>query len=328
MTNENGTPNPEQTLNDMPADADSLFSAISAAMAAGDDDEIKRLMTTQVEPNKDDAPQATPAAATSVTVEEPEGSTQEASIPDPDATGTGDGGDVNAGAATAPSAEMQALLRELNNVKASVGKVAHLQSTLAKLQKAFDEQTALLASIPKPPSKLEEKLNSLKEIDPDMADTLAALREEFAVAAPTPQKDDVVDEAVASELERVRRVHPDVDYVLVGGSARPAWEQWKKGLTPDALAYAESAHAEEMILALSAFKAEMSARTQAPQPAQAVANDDANKALVEERKRKLEAATNTKPTVMKTTGSDTVVDADAMVAKYMKEVQARDHLIR
>lgn len=309
-----GTTQPEHALND-----DSFYSAIAAAIAAGDDDKVNELMSSGSPVNSAD--NAEPDGAG--TNKEPEAQTSAAVPEEPDAT-------VQEPTPTPPqepSIDVVALMQELHRVKSEVGRVGNVQSQLAKLQRIVDEQAAVIAAIPKQPSKIDERLESLKEIDPDMAETLLALREEIASSRPEPVPPPAQEaDDDGGELERVRRVHPDVDMILVGGAARPAWEQWKSTLTPQQRAYAESAHAEEFSLAYAAFKASMSQPAHRQRGAQQEQSSANAAAIEEERKRKLAGGTGTKATPIRSVADETIVDPEEMVRKLMKEIQKRDNL--
>ena len=326
MSTTNGTTNDEQNLNAMPTTEEGLFEAISAAMAKGDDDELSRLMAGEEPKVAADAPDLN----VEVTTEDTPKVSAEVEAPVTDTNPPA------ANVEQTPDALklIEHLKAELNNVKANVGRVSDAQSQIAKLQKVVDEQAAKIASMQSTPSKLEQRIAALKEIDPEMAETLLALKEELVPPSdPAAEAANIPDNSEAvSELERVRRVHPDIDYVLVGGAARAEWESWKSSLTVEQRAYAESPHAEELIIAFGAFKSAQAAKRAASTEVNAATNaplpDAGAAALVEERRRKLAASATTKNTPLKTTGTDVIVDPDAMVAKLMKEIQQRDNLIR
>lgn len=310
----------EHTLND----SNDFFSAISAAIAAGDDDKVKELMS---------ADNAGPTAPAETGTEEVVPPATDSQVPPEDGTPPPDDTQLATAQATPaapqePPVNVAALLQELHRVKSEMGRVGNVQSQLAKLQKVVDEQAALIAAMPKQPSKIGERLNSLKEIDPDMAETLIALRDEIAAARPVePVVPEVDYEEDTGELERVRRVHPDVDLILVGGAARPAWEQWKSTLSPQQRAYAESARAEEFSLAYAAFKSALSAPAQpaTSQPAEPTGADAA--AIEQERKRKLAGGANAKAAPIRSVADETIVDPEEMVRKLIKDIQKRDNLL-
>lgn len=314
-----GTQVAEHTLNEQPT-ADELFSAMTAAITSGNAEDLDKLMTIPSE--------ATPPAPADGEVVEPDQAVVDPPVPDPAAVISPPPSDKDR--------ELEALRAELHAIKSRVGRVDAVQAQLAEVKKLVSQQAAAIAAQPKPPSKIDEKIASLREIDPEMADTLSALREEFAppkAPDPAPVEEASYDE-VEAELARVRRVHPDLDTILVGGRDRTDWEKWKSLLRPEHRALAESPHAEELAMAVSAFKNDLAIlrSQQAPAPAQAPAPDttqqDARAAQVAaERERKLQSTGSTRPAPIKQ-DTPAILDAQEFVSKMYKEIQKRDHLVK
>lgn len=314
----NGTPAPEQTLNEQ-TDTDDLISKLTNAISSGDQDEINKLMSAEAAPPAE--------AVLPVEVDTPAPDVEVA----PEVVSP-----VEAVPQNQPD-EMLRLKAELHAMKSRVGRVDSVQAQLAELKKLVEQQAAVIAAQPKPPSKVEERLAALKDIDPDMAETLALLREEQTKFTATPAQieapEPVVDFDVDAELSRVRRVHPDVDDVLVGGKDRAEWELWKSLIPPQARALAESPYAEEYSMAIAAFKADLpqvrnikngTPTAVVPPTPEAPAADTA--AVQADRERKLQGAPATRTTPIKNTEQRTF-NPEEEVARMFAEIQKRDNLV-
>lgn len=100
----------------------------------------------------------------------------------------------------------------------------------------------------------------MREIDPEMADTLEEMyRESVRPAAEVAdaygrytknqqQRED--EQYLQSEYGKVIAAIPEAEAVF----RSPEWEDWKKRLTPNHLAMADSIHSNEVITALQAFQ--------------------------------------------------------------------------
>ena len=316
----NGTPAPEQTLNEQ-NDTDDLISKLTNAIASGNQDEVNKLMSAEASPPDEGTPPV--EVETLALTPEPE-VTPEVVPP------------VEAVPQNQPD-EMLRLKAELHAMKSRVGRVDSVQAQLAELKKLVEQQAAVIAAQPKVPSKVEERLAALKDIDPDMAETLALLREEQTKFAAPPAQieapEQVVDFDVDAELSRVRRVHPDLDDILVGGKDRAEWELWKSLIPPQARALAESPHAEEYSMAVAAFKADLpqvrNMKNGVPPtvPPVTPAVPAADVAAVQaDRDRKLQVTPATKNPPIKNTDQRSF-NPEEEVARLFAEIQKRDNLV-
>jgi hypothetical protein len=284
---------------------DELFAKMTAAIEAGDDDEVNRLMglqTTAQDPETSDESGDDDQADTNSAEPEPHITDSDVNTATPDP--------ATAGSPPDPLAELQAIKAEMHQIKSEAGRVSHLQRELAKATRELEKlKAAQAASEPKPPRKSETLVNNLREVDPVTADALAAVLEEIdeRSAATAPQTAQV-DEEVEREYQRVLNVHHDAPQIF-SGPLRPHWDQFKSLLNPEQLAYAESDKAEEVVLALAVFKRWMSEVYQAQQQSpmdQATQNvapsqpaQPTTSGIVESRARKLSGQAPTRNTTIK-----------------------------
>lgn len=330
----------EQGLND-PKNNEELFAEISKAVSEGNTDEVNRLFEVgETLSSSDTTPDAEDGG------EEAADNTAADTAPTPEATESSKTSATPEAAPNAASAkatdepDIRALLDKIHRLESAAGRVDHLQARLTQLERerkiAEKQQAAKPAETPTPaPRKSDERIQKLKDIDPDMAETLETLREEMlkeaeAKFAPQRVEPEVVDEdlEIQQELARLRRVHQDTDQILYG-QARPLWDQWKATLTPEQRAWAESDRAEEVSTALFAFKQAMAAKaaesqataTTTPEKAEPAADDDKS---AQARERKLRGSTITTNPAIKSKG---VNDVDKLFSEMYSEIQKRDGLV-
>lgn len=342
------TKNDEQGLND-PKNNEELFDAINKAVSEGNDKEVTRLFEVGETLGGSETP---PDATTEVPKEQVDAAPAATTTDDtPSDDPSKDSSETSATPEAAPNAasananetpDMQALLAEINRLKSAAGRVDYLQARLTQLEreekKRAKQQAEKPAETPAPvPRKSDEKLQKLKEIDPDMAETLEALREElrqeaeakYAQAAPKQESADDTGVDLNEEILRLTRVHPDTDQILFG-PGRPLWDQWKSSLTPEQRAWAESDRAEEVAAAMTAFKQAVSA-TQAAKPTEAVTTkvtteEEAKVAdsTAQARERKLRGSAGSNNPTIKNQGAP---DVDKMFSEMYTEIQKKDGLI-
>jgi hypothetical protein len=295
---------------------------LQAALAAGDNDEVDRLMALEIpqdEPQVNEPGEDEQADNDNPPATDPETNTEQAEDEPADKAGQ-----VPAQQQPQPEDDLAALKAELHAIKSQAGRMNHLQSEVAQLKKLVDQykkQAADQAAANKQPSKLEQQLEKLKDIDPEMAETISALREEFAPPAAAQQPQEELDE----EFARVERVHPDVHDILPGGRLRPYWEQWKGMLKPEHRAMAESDRAEEFIVAVNAFKYDLAQLTQpqgqqqiqTTQPVPQVPPSPVAEATKTARERKLNAAAPARTPPIKSSGGP--VDAEQLFSEMYKK---------
>jgi hypothetical protein len=308
------TENPDTDTNKGMTD-DEFFYQLSAALVNGETEKVDALMgkadvtaskTEEEAPTDTTAEDTTGAAAPeAVTVEvEPEAQSANGTTEDTTQPAVDTAGDP---AQLKLEQTIKALQDELHAVKSRANRVDSLQSRLMKMERELAErEKAAKAAEAAKPTKAQEHIEKLREIDPDLAETLALMADEFKganTAATQPQATD--DLGLEEELARVERVHPDVYDVLPGGRLRQHWDYWKSLLGPEHRAMAESDRAEEFSMAISAFKHDIQFLTQQNQQQQttqqtATTTDTSAQpspqaqATAAARERKLAATTSTK----------------------------------
>lgn len=239
-----------------------------------------------------------------------------------------------------PEEKLVRVEAELQRLRSDAGRVGHLQSRLAQLEKAaklkeaaktkpvVEEETEL-------EKKIKERIKNLKEVDSDTAELLEAIREEARsradqrVQAATESLTETITQQdenarLLTEFNKVLEVHPEFDNIR----RHVYWERWKDSLAPEARAWAESDRSEHVIEAVRAFKQQMAAYQQPPvaQTAPVVAAvvetqtppvevDDATKKAREQR---LAASTTAKDSTIKDTK---VFDKDAMFSEMYAKIQ-------
>lgn len=239
-------------------------------------------------------------------------------------------------------AEME---RELHKARSDAGRVPYIQRRMQELErelrasKARPPVSATTATVDASqieiPPALKKKYDTIRETDPDLADTLeetfrmqTALvhtAQETAVKTVTEEQQEREDAAFFyQEKAKLLQAVPQAEQIF----ALPAWKEWKASLTPGRRAIASSGYAEEMVQALYAFAADYQAATgqpliQQPTTTAPVATTPAATAAVEtapednavkaERERKLAQSAQTSTAAAKATEQ---FDAD----KYFKEM--------
>lgn len=349
--NEKETNKAEQGLN-LPKSNEELFDAINKAVSEGNQEEVDRLMSADLDFEGSDQtqPDATDPATTDTDPPAQAGTgTESTGTDDPDTTSSKTSPSTEAAPdaasvqdATPKEPSVKELMEEIHRLKSSAGRVDYLQARLTQLEREAKKAPKKAAPQPaeadKPvPRKSDERISKLKEIDPDMAETLEVLRDEVRqefesrYGKPAPQTEGPGDSDVdiEQELSRVTRIHPEAEQIF-WGPHRPLWEQWKNSLTPEQRAWAESDKAEEVIVALTAFKTAVSQHAQqsnakptttSPEPDAPVdpVVDETKKA----RERKLQGGIGAKNPTIKSQGA---VDRDKLFSEMYNQIQKDNHL--
>lgn len=319
------------------------FSAISEALSGGDFEALDRLMAVKAgEESKEDVK------------EKKEESQSEEDTPKPDEDGKQD--DVSsdppeaAKAASPEQDEIQALKAELHRLRSDAGRVPHLQRSIQELQRQLrapeartpnpDPKTPKTKEIPE---ELRKKIDSLKEIDPDLADTFDAFAK--AMVNTAEQEASQVKqtfEEYQQEQENLRfyqeqkaelyKMVPRCDEIF----GMDEWHEWKNNLTPGQRALTESGYANDMAHAIYAFANHMRARQQAngftPQAASSEGGDpnntnaaapQANSEVVEARARKVGTAAEVKNSAAK---KETELDGDALFREFYNKLAKENHI--
>lgn len=325
----------EQTLN-TPKSHEELADAINAAVNSGNHDELDRLMAVEIpevteteeveeveqqEQTQDEKPEET------VTQDE---TSEDGSDEEKDETADGEAVSTPEDKAkdTKDEDEVAELRRQLHALKSDAGRVPYMQRRLqelerelrdTKLSRKVDEATTTKSTdTSKPrelPENLKKKIAALRDIDPDLADTLeegfkASLpsggsNADAAVVAKEMIQDVFRQQDEAKEQEFIQQQYsilvervPQAPQIF----KTPEWQSWKETLTPGRRALAESSFADEVQIAIAAFVQDMQAKfgktnasETAPVTKQPTAQELAEAEKVREnRERKLNAQADVK----------------------------------
>lgn len=338
-----------------------LFEEVSAALASGEDigNVIKDVEITGpgkgTETPKDDD---TPPPEEPVVELKEEGKKEEETPPvqkKEEVAPTAD--DEEAFLAALPP-EVQERFKKLKDertqlehrVKSELGRVPALQRRVEELSRKLsappapakkqEAPAATPTSVAK--SKFAEKIAQVQKIDPDLAEVLLALKEEVDPETLRRELADKVgqtqalikekeeQEAWSREKNRLLQMIPQADDVF----RDPRWRQWKNEQSEGIRALASSMDADDMVLALQKFAADMQARhpDQFAPPAQQTPptpapNPTAAK-VVQDRARKLAAgAPNTQGTPPKQgSGLPAEGDDDAWFNYVVTKIQKGESL--
>lgn len=316
-----------------------LFDAMSDAVSKGDSTEISRLMTVEVEPETrpdadtdDDAGKPDPADEAGKDTDTAQGD-DEQSEPSKDSSppeaASKDAASANANTEGLSPEQLQLLLAKVHKLESDAGRVGHLQSKIAQLERQLQKTAASVK--PTEPAETEEqrkfreRIKALKEIDPEQAETLEFLANQSALKEAPVKHEDAVDlerEELLKSVQIVESVHPDALPIFEHNS----WKQWKSQLSQDKREWAESHEPGKVIVALNAFKQDMALlqqqQTKAPEakggdPA-SDKPDAGNDAVKTARERKLQDGGANRNTPIKNQG---VVDESALFDEYYTKIQ-------
>lgn len=350
----------ETNLNN-PTTTDELASALNKAVYEGNLEEVDRLMAVELpapteqdppaEPVEEVVPEDNPDEKTNETPSSDDDQKDEAAD-EPDAASTPDTeGEQDT------TVDIQALQAELHRLRSDVGRLPYLRRRTQELERELrdaklnrsagstDPNAAPNNAKPAIPESLQKRINALKDIDPDLADTLeetiTTLRSELdhvsssRIKEVTEQVDARADEEFLQQ--QYATLVAEVPHApQIFGS--PEWKAWKEELTPARRAFAESQYADEVKIAISAFLNDMQARVQqqngnvpatvaagptgvAPTTPQAPAVSKVQEA----RNRKMATGASTPSSVAAKSGS-VPVDEEQLFKQFYKQIQKENHL--
>ena len=272
-----GTNETEQSLN-APKSEEELADQILTAVSEGNEDEMERLFSVDVTPDaaeEEDEDSVKDSPSNDEEEEDSNSSEEDAA---------NDGGTTTQ--EMSPAEERLAKLeQQLADARAAVGRTASLQSRLAQLERQLKqkETSTKKAQEDDADAKLTERINKLKEIDPDTAEILEALRAKQTKQTVQPPEPTELPDDLHEEYYKVLAVHSDADKIF----QHPYWHMWKQQLTPDQRAWAESSRSDQVIVAVDEFKKFLQGFGQAPTNTQA-AQEDVVDATKEARNKKLQ----------------------------------------
>lgn len=189
-----------------------------------------------------------------------------------------------------------------HRLKSDLGRIAALQRKVDELSRAQAappaatkaEPAATTPSVAK--SKFDEKIAQIKELDPELADVLLALKDEVSeplrkeLTDKVSQTENLLRQREEQELwtkekSRLLEMVPQADDVF----KNPLWKQWKEVQPAKIRELASSADADEMFLAIQKFAADTAKAYPelAAQPPATPAASPAVAKVVEDRQRKL-----------------------------------------
>lgn len=329
------TNNDEQTLYDaLVAGNDQEVSRLMAAK--DDDDDSPEVDAEEEEVTEEDSPESEEKDSEGDKPEDEDGE----NTPDPEA----DKDEAKQEAAPAAASTLSDDERkELHRLRSDAGRVPHMQRRLVELERQLRANTARsdtkadisTEGVELPPA-LKAKYDSIREVDPDLADSFeetaklaiaaAATRARTEVDSYARIQDEREDEAfIQGQLQQLSQMVPDYQKAFDS----PQWKAWKETLTPGRRALAESAYAEEVAQALRAFAYDMraaqgnqnsgSTTVEKQQPAAEAPTEVQNA-----RTRKVQAAADVKSGAAK---GSRELDADALYKEMYDQLAKESHLI-
>lgn len=337
-----------------PVNHDELTAMLNTAVASGDTAEIDRLMAVEikeVEPEKIEEEEAVELEEVippdDVPKDEPSNGEEKDEAAEPAASTP-----AAAKQDEQPEDEVTKLRRELHTLKSDAGRVPYMQRRLQELErelrdsklsrKVAEATPATTDASPEAaiPEKLKQRIAALREIDPDLADTLqemaTSLKGESAKAANVAKE--VVQEYSNIEAERqeqefitqqYQQLVTDVPYAPEVFKSNE-WKEWKEKLSPGRRALAESTYADEVKIAIGAFVSDMQVRfggqkaAEAPVPVQTQQQVETVTKVQENRERKLNAATDTKATAAK--GTKPQLNEAELFSQMYDKIRKENHI--
>lgn len=327
-------------LNGQTESNESDFDKIMAAVAANDYEALNALEQEEQDEVEDVNDEAEENVNKDEIQDDPE-DTQETGL-----NSAAEGEDPNA--AEAPldyKAENERLLQEVHRYKSDAGRVPNLQRRLAELEKELRAKPTPAARNPEPqvseatsklPPELQQKLDALREIDPDLATILEAIRDNSQQGAiqyteqQLRQMEEEREELQArafydEQLQQLEQAVPDAMKIF----SMPQWPEWKAGLTPGQRAMTESGYASDMVIAINAYKhyLQQTGQLQNPQApvAQPTAEELEAKKVQEARARRQDTAVNSKGTPAK---REEPFDENKFFAEMYEKIGKETHILK
>lgn len=317
LSNENI--NDEQDVN-----VDELF----AASYAGNSEEVSRLQAGLALEDNDPGTSESPDD----TAEESEGS--EVTDEGIDGTDNEDGEDSEQPNDNPPAEdEVSALRAELHRAKSDAGRVPFLNRRVQELERKLSDMARAPASVPEDedlPQALKAKLDKLRELDPELAETM---EESYrASASKTAALAKAQEDSIRIQREREDSEFISQQFTLLTNEFPEApkvfqsekWKKWKDALPPAFRALAESSYASEVAEALRNFKVDAERHFGGYEwaPAKETPTPERAAAVAQSRAQRLSASSSTKSTPARRVDAET--DAAALFeAAYKKALSDR-----
>lgn len=288
--------------------AEDLFSQISAAEAAGNMDELDRLMGLELE---DSVPETEPEPEVTEQVAEEDVKVSE-SPSDTEPTAA-----LEAAAPEVDLAELERLRKVEHQWKSDAGRVAAYQKQIDQLKAELKAREQPATKTEAPEEDLDDDMKQLKEVDPLLYEALMKRErkilskiEQSTKSTTEYQLKQQEQEVLRAEAQKLEAYYDKCWDVF----DTPEWKSWLEKQSPGVGQLASSQYADDVILAMEKF-----ARDMAPPKSPAVASatpvaqtpSPETQKVLEQRERKLSA-----PVARGTTPATTTeVDAEAIYRK-------------
>lgn len=329
----------KQDLNGQTESNESDFDKVMAAVAANDYDALSAYENGEQEEEEVVNDNAEENVNKDEIQDNPDEEEEQAAV-EVDDTDTDTAGDL-----PDYKAENERLLQEVHRYKSDAGRVPNLQRRLAELEKELRARVTPPARNPDPqesavagalPPELKKRVDALREIDPDLADTLELLgtsSQQGAIQYTEQQLRQMEEEREEQQarafydeqLAELERAVPEAMQVF----SLPQWPEWKAGLTPGQRAMTESGYASDMVIAINAFKHYLQSTGQLPnnavQAPQPTAAELEAKKVQEARARRQDTAVNTRGTPAK---REEPFDSDKFFAEMYEKVGKETHILK
>jgi hypothetical protein len=340
---------------------DNLAKALSKAVNEGNNEEVDRLMAVELpeptpeEPDPEPKVEETPVEGVPETpIEGEQPSEPETPVPD---KAKDEAAPVPSAASTPEPVKVEELpdsiKQELHKLRSDVGRVPFMQRRLQELERELRDSKLSRTVAPATPAqgtgsdpvepnlpdKLKKRIEALREIDPDLADTLSEMAQTLSHES-AQATTGAVRELTRAEQEREDREFLQAQYSALVAEVPYApeifksqqWKEWKEGLSPGRRQLAESTYADEVKLALGAFVQEMQARyggnqqaaTPAATPQEPVPETPESTKIQDDRNRKLNNSADPKAVAGKKASAP--LDADALFAQFSEQIRKENHL--
>lgn len=281
------------------------FDKVMAALAAGDTEALSKFESGDDTPEDDETE--------SEVNDQEEGNVEQDDTLD-EVDNTAASGEEPDAAEELPDwkTEKQQLEQELHRYKSDAGRVPNLQRRLAEMEKELRARTPTARNHEVPevpvgelPPELKRKIDSLREIDPELAETLELMGQQAQAGAiqyteqQLRQREQYQEEQAANDfyeeqMALLTQQVPEHQQIF----SMPQWPEWKAGLTPGQRAMTESGYASDMVIAINAYRHYLQQTGQLPAPENPAVNEEAKK-VQQARARKQESSVNTKGTPAK-----------------------------
>lgn len=359
----------EQNLS-TPTTEDELTKALNKAVTDGNMEEVDRLMAVELpEPEVKEEPEVPEEPVIPEQKETEEVNPEDKSSEVVEEDGTKDEAATKTDAASKPAEpaeevpDIKALQAEIHRLKSDAGRVPYMQRKMQELERELREAKLSRTTAPaggdaspdnatiELPKSLQKRIAALKEIDPDLAETLEegflALRQEQLATSSHLVKEVTEAEAARADEEFLQQQYQALVAEVpiapqIFGS--PEWREWKERLSPARRAFAESQYADEVKIAISAFMNDMQARAQhtngnvqvpgssttvttseGGDPSVAQGTTETASKVQETRNRKMAAAPSVPGSVAAKSGS-VELDAQKQFEEFYRQIQKENHL--